>query len=108
MQHAEWIRLELEKAGNPNPAYMKSYHYLVGYILLEKRDFKGALENLRQANTEDVFIKLMMARAHAGLNERTSAEKLMKEIASYTLGSVPSSIARPEALRWLSQNKTAP
>lgn len=108
MQHAEWIRLQLEKAGNPNPAYTKSYHYLVGYILMEKRDFKGALDHLKQANTDDVFIKLMMARALAGLNERASAEKLMKEIAGYTLGSVPSSIARPEALRWLSQNKTAP
>lgn len=108
MEHAEWIRLELEKAGNPNPAYMKSYHYMVGYILVEKRDFKGALEHLKQANTEDVFIKLLMARAHAGLNDRASAAKLMNEIAGYTLGSVPSSIARPEALRWLSQNKTAP
>lgn len=108
MEHAEWIRRQLEKAGNPNPAYMKSYHYLVGYILLEKRDFKGALEHLKQANTDDVFIKLLMARAHAGLNERASADKLMKEVASYTLGSVPSSIARPEALRWLSQNRTAP
>ncbi len=108
MEHAEWIRLELEKAGNPNPAYLKSYHYMVGYILVEKRDFKGALEHLKQANTEDVFIKLLMARAHAGLNDRASATKLMNEIAGYTLGSVPSSIARPEALRWLSQNKTTP
>lgn len=108
MEHAEWIRLELEKAGNPNPAYMKSYHYMVGYILVEKRDFKGALEHLKLANTEDVFIKLLMARAHAGLNDRPNATKLMNEIAGYTLGSVPSSIARPEALRWLSQNKTTP
>ncbi|CAN5449272.1 hypothetical protein BH20ACI3_BH20ACI3_21330 [soil metagenome] len=108
MEHAEWIRLELQKAGNPNPAYMKSYHYMVGYILVEKRDFKGALEHLKQANTEDVFIKLLLARAYAGLNDRKSAAKLMNEIAGYTLGSVPSSIARPEALRWLSQNKTAP
>ena len=37
--------------------------------------------------------------------EKECAEKLMKEIANYTLGSVPSSIARPEALRWLKQNK---
>ncbi len=87
---------------------MKSYHYLVGYILVEKRDFKGALDHLRQANTDDVFIKLLIARAYAGLNDRASAARLMNEIAGYTLGSVPSSIARPEALLWLSQNKTAP
>jgi Tfp pilus assembly protein PilF len=41
------------------------------------------------------------------LGDQAAAEKLMKEIASYTLGSVPSSIARPEALRWLSQNRIA-
>ena len=105
MEHAEWIRLQLEKAGNPNPAYLKSYHYAVGYIQLEKRDFKSALEHLKQANTEDLFIKLLLARAYAGLGDRASVEKLMKEIANYTLGSVPSSIARPEALRWLKQKK---
>ena len=104
MEHAEWIRRELEKAGNPNPQYTKSYHYLVGYILMEKRDYKAALEHLKQANTEDIFIKLLLARAHAGLGERAAAEKLMKGIAGYTLGSVPSSIARPEALRWLKDN----
>ena len=107
MQQAEWIRAELEKAGNPNPAYTKSYHYLVGYILLEKRDFKAALEHLKQANTDDIFIKLMIARAHDGLGDHAGAEKFMKEIAGYTLGSVPSSIARPEALRWLKENSKA-
>ncbi len=108
MEHAEWIRLQLEKAGNPNPAYLKSYHYAVGYIQLEKRDFKSALEHLKQANTEDIYIKLLLARAYDGAGDRASAEKLMREIANYTLGSVPSSIARPYALRWLKQNKSAP
>ncbi len=105
MQQADWMRAELAKAGNPNPAYTKSYHYLVGYILLEKRDYKGALEHLKQANADDIFIKLLLARAHDGLGDRASAERLMKEIAGYTLGSVPSSIARPEALRWLGQKQ---
>lgn len=102
--HAEWIRNELEKAGNPNPAYTKSYHYCMGYILLEKGDYKAALEHISQASTDDVFIKLMLARAHLGLNEREPAIKLMKEIADYTLGSVPASIARPQAVRWLKEN----
>ncbi len=105
MRHADWIRAELEKADKMSPLYMKNYHYLVGYILLEKRDFAGALEHLKQANTEDVFIKLLTARAYIGLNDLAVAERLMKEIAGYTLGSVPSSIARPEALRWLKQNQ---
>ena len=104
--HAEWIRNELEKAGNPNPAYTKSYHYVMGYILLEKGEFKAALEHLKQTNTDDVFNKLLLARAHLGLHEREPAIKLMKEIAVYTLGSVPSSIARPQALRWLKENCT--
>lgn len=48
-----------------------------------------------------------MARAHIGLGERANAEKLMLEIARYTVGSVSSSIARPEALRWLRRNSKA-
>ncbi len=107
LEHAEWMRRELEKAGNPNPQYTKSYHYLVGYIMTEKRDYKAALEHLKQANTDDIFIKLLLARAHDGLGDRAAAEKLMKEIAGYTLGSVPSSIARPAALRWLKQHAAA-
>lgn len=108
LEHAKWIHTQLEKAGNPNPGYMKSYHYLMGYILLEKGDHSGALVHLKQASTDDVFIKLLMARAYEKLDDRASAEKLMREIAGYTLGSVPSSIARPQALRWLKENKSKP
>lgn len=108
MRQAELIRSMQESAGKTSPLDMRNYHSLLGYILLEKSDFAGALENLKQANTDDVFIKLLMARAHVGLGERADAEKLMQEIARYTVGSVSSSIARPEALRWLKQNKSAP
>ncbi len=108
MEHAEWIRKEIEKAGNPNPGYVASYHYLVGYILLEKQDYKGALDHLQKASADDLFIKLLLARTHAALGNKPAAEKLMKELANYTLGSVPSSIARPEALRWLKQHQTKP
>jgi tetratricopeptide (TPR) repeat protein len=108
MEQAEWIRSQIDKAGNPNPGYLASYHYLVGYILLEKRDYKSALDHLKKASTDDMFIKLLLARAYSALGEKAAAEKFMKEIANYTLGSVPASIARPEALRWLQQNQSKP
>jgi tetratricopeptide (TPR) repeat protein len=106
-RQAELLRSMQEGVGRTTPLDMRNYHYLLGYIFLEKEDFAGALENLRQANTDDVFIKLLMARAHIGLGERANAEKLMLDIARYTVGSVSSSIARPEALRWLRRNSKA-
>lgn len=108
MEHAEWIRAALEKHGNPNQNYAESHQYLTGYILLEKGDHAGALAHLKKANTDDVFIKLLMARAHDGLNERDRAEQLMKEVANYGLGSVPASIARREATRWLERKAARP
>ena len=62
----------------------------------EERGTRGVatLDNLLKANTDDVFIKLLMARAYEGLKEMDRAEGLMKEVASYGLGSVPASIAR--------------
>lgn len=104
-RQAEVLRSMQEEAGKTSPLDMRNYHSLLGYALLEKHDFGGALEHLSQANTDDVFIKLLMARAHLALNERASAEKLMKDIARFTVGSVSSSIARPQALRWLQANK---
>lgn len=104
-RQAEVLRSMQEEAGKTSPLDMRNYHSLLGYALLEKHDFGGALEHLSQANTNDVFIKLLMARAHLALNERASAEKLMKDIARFTVGSVSSSIARPQALRWLQANK---
>ena len=105
LQQAEALRSMQQEAGKTSPLDMRNYHSLMGYILVEKQEFKEALEHFRQAYPDDVFIKLLMARAHLGLNERTTAEKLMKEIAHYTVGSVSSSIARPQALRWLKANK---
>lgn len=105
LRQADVLRSMQEEAGKTSPLDMRNYHSLIGYILIEKQDFDGALEHLKQANKDDVFIKLLMARAELRLNEPADAEKLMKEIAHYTVGSVSSSIARPQALRWLQANK---
>jgi len=94
-----------EEAGKTSPLELRNYHSLMGYILLEKQEFEPALDHLRQSYPDDVFTKLLMARAYVGLNEVANAEKLMKEIARYTVGSVSSSIARPQALRWLKAKK---
>ncbi len=105
LKQAEVLRAMQEEAGKTTPLEMRNYHSLLGYTFLEKQDFAEALEHLHQAYPDDVFHKLLMARAYLGLNERANAEKLMKEIAHYTLGSVACSIARPQALRWLKAHK---
>lgn len=108
MKEVAEFRVAMKASGYSNAVYNdKSYQYLLGYILLEKREYEGALGALLLANTDDVFIKLLLARAHQGLGDNDIAYTLMQEIADYTLGSVASSIARPQALRWLAEKGAA-
>lgn len=49
-KEAETIRAMIEKGGEQGKPFLPAYHYLAGYLMLEKGDVAKALEHLKQAN----------------------------------------------------------
>lgn len=94
---AEGIKKMITDAGDQGKRFWPAYHYLAGYILLEKGDYQGADEHLEQANTKDAFQKLLLARAKLKLGDKDGALELYKEITQTKRNSIERALAYPEA-----------
>ena len=80
--HAQADTLErmIREAGPKGEPYRPSLHYMRGYILLEERQYDRALVELRQANTSDVYIQWLTARALAGSGDHATARKIVERL----------------------------
>lgn len=102
-QEAETVRKMIEEAGEDGEQFLPAYHYLAGYLKLESGDTEEALEHLKQANPNDPFHKLLLARALDRAGDRTSADSAYREILDSTNNGLERALAYPEAKRWLSR-----
>jgi tetratricopeptide (TPR) repeat protein len=100
-REAATIRKMIEAGGERGKEFDPSYHYLVGYIALESGDARGALEQLKQANADDPFQKLLLGRAYEGAGDKASAKRSYQEVIHSTSQGLERALAYPEAKRRL-------
>jgi len=75
-KEAETVREMIEKGGDAGKPFLPAYHYLAGYVMLEKGDVGKALEHLKQANVPaDPFHTLLLARAFERAGDKENAKK---------------------------------
>ena len=94
---ADQIKKMIDEGGKEGEQYKDSYHYLAGYILLEKGDYPAAVEHLKQANMNDVFHKFLLAKAYLKTGDKAQAVKLCEEVVKSTTNSIERALAYPEA-----------
>ena len=58
------IKKMIDDGGEAGKQYLPAWHYLAGYLEFEKGDAKAAVEDLKQANAQDPFHLLLLARAY--------------------------------------------
>jgi tetratricopeptide (TPR) repeat protein len=100
-QEAETVRTMIEAGGQEGKQYVPAYHYLAGYVLLEKGDARAALEHLKQADPDDPFHQLLLARAYEKLGDASNARKTYAGVAASTVNNLERALAYPEAKRKL-------
>ncbi|MGH7451934.1 MAG: tetratricopeptide repeat protein, partial [bacterium] len=66
---AEEVKKMIENGGKEGEQYWPAYHYLTGYIVLEKGDYPAAIEHLKKTDLNDPFHKLLLARAYLKTGE---------------------------------------
>jgi tetratricopeptide (TPR) repeat protein len=98
-KQAEEVRQMIEKGGDPAKQFWPAYHYLAGYLKLEAGDFKKAAEHIEQANLQDPFHKLLLARAYEKLGKNAEAKKAYQEIVASQWPGIERPLAYPEAKR---------
>jgi tetratricopeptide (TPR) repeat protein len=82
-----------------NPRRLETYHSLLGFIELRKKNFAQAIPHYRQANLTDVYQKYHLALALEGAGESAEARKLFQDVASWNFNSVGFALIRRDAAR---------
>ncbi|HET7745681.1 MAG TPA: tetratricopeptide repeat protein [Vicinamibacteria bacterium] len=102
-KHAEaWAEVEaikkmIEDGGEPAKQYWPAYHYVAGYAKLESGDFAAAAEHLKQADQNDPFHTLLLARAYEKLGKKDEAKKTYQKIIDSQWVGIERPLAYPEA-----------
>lgn len=93
----ETIRKMIEDGGEEAKQYWPAYHYVAGYAKLEAGDPAAALEHLKQANLDDPFHVLMLARAYERTGHKDEAKKAYQKIVDSQWAGIERPLAYPEA-----------
>jgi tetratricopeptide (TPR) repeat protein len=95
------VKKMIDDGGDPAKQYLPAYHYLAGYLKLEAGDAKAAIEELKQANSEDPFHTLLLARAYEKAGDKESARKAYQTVVDSRQNGLERALAYPEAKRKL-------
>jgi tetratricopeptide (TPR) repeat protein len=98
---AEKVRKMIDEAGENGKQYLPAYHYLMGYLDLERGNAGAAVEHLEQSNPDDPFHRLLLARAYERKGEKASARKTYEQVVASTANGLERALAYPEAKKKL-------
>ena len=100
-QGAETVRRMIEEGGEEGQQFLPAYHYLVGYLKLESGDARAALEHLKQADPDNPFHELLLARAYERLGDTANARNAYAAVVASGTNGLERALAYPEAKRKL-------
>lgn len=96
---AEAVKQMIEQGGEPAKQYWPAYHYLAGYLKLESGDHAAAIEHLKQADPNDPFQTLLLARAYEKAGQKSEAKKAYQKVLDSQQAGIERALAYPEARR---------
>jgi tetratricopeptide (TPR) repeat protein len=99
---AEAVKKMIEDGGEPAKQYWPAYHYLAGYVKLEAGDYARAVEHLKQADPNNPFETLLLARAQEKLGQKDEAKKAYQKVVDSKWPGIERPLAYPEARRKVS------
>jgi len=98
---AETVRRMIVEGGEAGRQYWPAYHYLAGYAKLEAGDAAAALEHLLQANADDPFQTMLLARAYEKVGRKDEAKAAYKKVLDSQAAGIERALAFPEAKKKL-------
>jgi tetratricopeptide (TPR) repeat protein len=95
------VKKMIDDAGDAGKQYLPAWHYLAGYLALEKGDAKTAVEELEQGAPDDPFQQLLLARAYDKSGQPEDARRALKAVVDSRQNGLERALAYPEAKRKL-------
>ena len=100
-KQAEAIKKMIDEGGDAGKPFVPAWHYVAGYAKLEAGDAKAAIEHLTQADKNDPFHRLLLARAYEKAGDKANAKKVYQEVVDSAANGLERALAYPEARRKL-------
>jgi tetratricopeptide (TPR) repeat protein len=100
-KEAQSIKKMIDDGGEAGKQYLPAWHYLAGYLELERGDAKAAVEDLKQANAQDPFHLLLLARAYEKTGQGEDARNTFRAVVESRQNGLERALAYPEAKRKL-------
>ena len=98
---ARKIKKMIDDGGEPAKQYIPAWHYLAGYLKLEDGDYKTAVDELKQADPQNPFHNLLLARAYEKVGDKENARKTYQAVVDSPQNGLERALAYPEAKRKL-------
>jgi tetratricopeptide (TPR) repeat protein len=98
---AETVRKMIEEGGEAAKQYWPAYHYLAAYVKLEAGEYDKAVEHITQADPNDPFHALLLARAYEKLGQKDDARKAYEKVVQSQWPGIERPLSYPEAKRKL-------
>jgi len=95
------IKKMIDDGGEAGKQYLPAWHYLAGYLALEKGDAKTAVDELKQADATNPFHLLLLARAYEKTGQGDDARRTYRAIVDSRQNGLERALAYPEAKRKL-------
>ncbi len=99
-KHVAVAKAILDKGTNPEQ--VQFLPYLKGYVAFYGGDYKTALEELRQANQNDVFIQCLLGQTYEKLGDKDKALEYYRKAATAITHTPPAAYAVPFSKKKLS------
>jgi len=96
------VRQMIDEGGEDGEPFEPAYHYLAGYCKLEAGETDAAIEHLKQADPNDPFQRLLLARAYEKAGQEAEAREAYEEIVASQTNNIERALSLPEAQRKLS------
>ena len=80
---------------------LPAWFYLAGYVELQSKQYDAALGFLTQADANDPFVQMLLARAHEGAGHKDEARAAWTNVLKSGAHNVQNAIARPAARKAL-------
>lgn len=100
-KEAEQIKTMIEQGGEAGKQFWPAYHYIAGYLKYEAGDYAAAIEHMKQADQNDPFHLLILARSYEKAGDEASAQKTYRLIVDSKVSNIERALAYPEAKKKL-------
>jgi tetratricopeptide (TPR) repeat protein len=98
---AEKVKAMIEAGGEEAEQFWPAWHYLAGYLKLEAGEAEEAIAHLEQADPEDPFQTLLLARAYERAGRGKEAHEAYEKVLASENNGLERALAYPEAKKKL-------